>query len=95
MRDGSADCGKFLVPPGENLERHANNFSGFAEGQIALPPQAVALVDKHKLLDESIPLANLARSSSRRPEEDGAWHRKRERGSVFVDGIENFGEEGL
>jgi hypothetical protein len=82
--DGSTDPGNFLVPPGKNLERHAKNLSGSAEGQIAVPPQVVALLQMHKLLDKGIPLADLVRSSPRRLEEDGARHHKRGRGSVFV-----------
>ncbi len=72
--NGSADLGDFLVPPGKNLEGYIKNMIGLTEGQIALP-------QKHKLLDKGIPLADLARSSSRQLEEDGArhceWNRKR------------------
>jgi hypothetical protein len=83
---GSADLGNFLAPPGKSFEIHGQNFRGSAEGEIALTPQALALIQKHKLLDKGVPLAELARSSSRWPEDDGARH------ALLID---NFGEEGL
>ncbi len=94
-RDGGADLGNLPVPTSQKLEGYANNSSGMADGETALAPQAVAFLQKHELLDESVPLADLARSSTRRAEEDGARHRKREGKRFFFDQMDKFGKEGV
>ncbi len=81
--DGSADLGYFTVPASQKLEGYAENLSGLADGEITLPLQAVALLQKHELLDESIPLADLAPCSPRRVEEDGARNFEREMEAFF------------
>jgi len=92
--DGSTDLGNFLVPPGKNLEGYADNLSGSAEGQIALPTQAAALIQKHKLLDEGIPLADLAACPPRWPEEDGARHHERGEEEFLSIESTNLGSRG-
>ena len=62
---GSADLGNFLAPPGKSFEIHGQNFRGSAEGEIALTPQALALIQKHKLLDKGVPLAERAVAGGR------------------------------
>ena len=92
--DGGADRGDFLAPLGQKWGGHAEDFTGLTEGEITLPPQAVALLQKQDLLDESIPLADLPGCSPRQPEEEGARHHKREQ-KHFFDQMDGFGEEGV
>jgi hypothetical protein len=92
--DGGADCGNFLAPLGQKWEGHTEDFTSLVEGEITLPPQAVALLQKQDLLDESIPLADLPGCSPRQPEEEGARHHKREQ-KHFFDQMDGFGEEGV
>ena len=84
-RDGSTDPGNFPVPSGKKLKVYAENLRGAADGEITLSLQAVALLQKHHLLDERIPLTDLARGPPRRTKEDGARHRERQErsGRVF------------
>jgi hypothetical protein len=58
------------VPASQKLEGYVENLSGSADGEITLPLQAVALLQKHELLDESILLADLATCSPRWVEEE-------------------------
>ena len=88
--NGSTDLGNFPVPPGKKLKVYAKNLRGTADGEITLSLQAVALLQKHYLLDESIPLTDLARSPPRRMEEDGARHRERQERSRRVFFYKSF-----
>ena len=54
---GSAQPGNFLAPLGQKWEGHAENFTGSADGEILLHTEPVALLHKHDLLEEGIPLA--------------------------------------
>ncbi len=81
--DGSADLGDFTVPASQKLEGYTQNLSGSADGEITLPLQAIALLQRHELLEKSIPLADLATCSPRRAEEDGARHCEREAEAFF------------
>jgi hypothetical protein len=92
--DGGADHGDFLAPLGQKWGGFAEDFTGPAEGVITLPSQAVALLQKQDLLDESIPLAVLPGCSPRQVEEEGVRHRERER-KHFFDRMDKFGEEGV
>ena len=81
--DGSAQPGNFLAPLGQKWEGHAENFTGSADGEILLQTEPVALLHKHDLLEEGIPLAGLASQSPKRPEEEGARHCERVWKSFF------------
>ncbi len=81
--DGSAQPGNFLAPLRQNWEGHAENFAGSGDGEILLHTDPVALLHKHDLLQEGIPPAGLASQSPKRPEEEGARHRKRVWKSFF------------
>jgi hypothetical protein len=91
--DGGADCGNFIAPLGQKWGGHTEDFTGPAEGEITLPPQAVALLHKQDLLDESIPLADLPGCSPRRAEEEGARNHEREQKRFFIKWT-NLGRRG-
>jgi len=81
--DGCAQPGNFLAPLGQKWKRHAENFTGSADGEILLHTDPVAPLHKHDLLQEGIPPAGLASQSPKRPEEEGARHRERVWKSFF------------
>jgi hypothetical protein len=60
---GSAQLGNFPAPLGQKLEGHAENFTGLADGEILLRTEPVALLHKHDLMEEGIPLAGVASQS--------------------------------
>jgi len=75
------------------LEGHAENFTGLADGEILLQTEPVALLHKHDLLEEGIPLAGLASQSPKQPEEEEARHRERVWKSFFRSNkSDKFGE---
>ncbi len=81
--DASANPINFLVPLGQKWEGHAENLTCLVDGEIMLQMEPVALLQKHDLLDEGIPLADLASCPPRRPEEEGARHCERKPKSSF------------
>ena len=91
--DGSADPGNFLVPPGQKLEGYAKNLTGSTDGEIALPTEPIALLQKHDLLDERISLLELATLPPQAA--GGGWSKGIASGSgrVFFYGIDKIGEQ--